>query len=199
MTSGGERLTLIFIHDVSDRVRAEAALRTQATLEAASLAKARMIGYIAHEIGNPLHGIVGLTRLMLAAQPEALSAGQLKRLQMIDSCARQATALMHDVLDLHRVEAGDFNIVLQPVALSAAFDSALAAIAGQAELAGIPLRRMSLPAGLSVQADPVRLQQVLVNLLSNAVKYNQPGGDVILTAAGATLNTNCKRFDFWRA
>ena len=54
---------------------------------------------------------------------------------------------------------------------------------GQAELAGIPLRRMSLPAGLSVQADPVRLQQVLLNLLSNAVKYNQQGGDVILAAA----------------
>lgn len=69
---GSEQLTTLFIHDISDRERAEAAMRDTAGLEAAAHTRARMPSYIAHEIGNPLSGIVGLTQLMITRPTEAL-------------------------------------------------------------------------------------------------------------------------------
>lgn len=180
--SADERLTTLLVHDLADRRRAEAALREQARLEAERQTRAQMLSFVAHELNNPLAGIVGLARLMLRADAPALDAGQRQRVTLIDQCAQQALGLMRDLLDLHRIEAGLFALALGPVDVAQAVAQALAAVAAQAELAQIALRADEVAAGLSLHADAVRLQQILVNLLGNAVKYNRIGGEVRLAA-----------------
>lgn len=179
----GERLTTLFIRDVSERERAEAALRVQARLQATSQIKAQMIRRVAQEVGDPLNGIVGLSSLMLGSRGDGLTEAHRNRLQMIDTCARQALALMHDVLDLHRIEASQFDVHLQPVLVTQALDGAVAAVARQAERARVALNRRDESALLAVQADPVRLQQVLVRLLGNAIKYSAAGDNVAIQVA----------------
>lgn len=180
--SADERLTTLLVHDLADRQRAEAALREQARLEAERQTRAQMLSYVAHELNNPLAGIVGLSRLLLRDNAVRLDPAHRQRVTLIDQCAQQAMGLMRDLLDLHRIEAGVFALTLGAVDVAAALARAIASVGAQAELAEIALQVDAVPAGLSLRADAARLQQVLVNLLGNAVKYNRVGGAVRLVA-----------------
>jgi len=178
---GGAAVTTLLLRDVTERERAQEAALARLQAEAASRAKSMMLSYIAHEIGNPLNGILGFGQLMASDSAHPLSEVQARRLDSLLSSGWHLQSLMRDVMDLSRFEAGNFAVQLADVDACGAARTAANAVSGQAELARMTLQLTLPPGPVRVIADPCRLQQCLVNLLSNAIKYNRPEGKVELT------------------
>ncbi|MEP6876785.1 MAG: response regulator, partial [Burkholderiales bacterium] len=184
VAEGTERLTTVMLRDISDRERLEAEERSRIEAETASRTKTLMMSYIAHEMGNPLSGLLGFAELMEADAGHPLAAEQAKRLEYIMASGRHLQGLMRDVMDVGRFETGQLAIDMRTVDATRCAQDAAAAASALAEQAGVTLS--CLPASLSLQvvADADRLHQCLVNLLTNAVKYNRPAGWVRIEVKG---------------
>jgi PAS domain S-box-containing protein len=170
--------------------RAVGAMRAdKEAAEAASQAKSRFLSQMSHELRTPLNAVLGFTQLMLAdlatgsAQAQTQAQTQRSRLAIIEQAGWHLLSMIDDVLDLSRIESGRLDLHFDAVPVAQALADALVLVQGAVERRRIEVHLGSMPAGLNVLADPVRLKQVLSNLLSNAVKYNHDGGRVELRAA----------------
>jgi signal transduction histidine kinase/CheY-like chemotaxis protein len=178
VTALGEGLLAIAL-DQSQRERAAAQELARRGAEAASRAKSEFLSRVSHELRTPMNAILGYAQLL---QLGPLAPAQQEQLRRIVTAGWHLVHLIDDVLDLSRIESGQLQVRSQALDLAAAAAEALRLVAPQAAAAGVALQGLApQPAPLLVQADPTRLQQVLLNLLSNAIKYNRPGGRVWLT------------------
>jgi len=185
----------VIVRDVTERRRAARALQQLADelerrvlertaelehardeAERANRAKSEFLSRMSHELRTPLNAILGFGQLLELDLAEPKPRGQV--LQILDA-GRHLLSLINDVLDLSRIEAGQFAVRPEPVALRPLVDEVLALMQPQAQARGIVLQGPGPgQAELAVRADRTRLKQVLLNLLSNAVKYNRPQGGV---------------------
>jgi CheY-like chemotaxis protein/anti-sigma regulatory factor (Ser/Thr protein kinase) len=127
-----------------------------------------------HEIRTPMNGVIGMTRLL---RDTPLTAQQRDYVGALEACGEGLLALVNDVLDFSRLEAGKVTIEAIPSSLHELADEAMAVVAEAAasrQLSVAVLVDQSVPE--RVLADPTRLRQVLLNLLSNAVKFTNQGG-----------------------
>jgi PAS domain S-box-containing protein len=162
---------------VRERTAELAAARDAA--EAATHAKSAFLAHMSHEIRTPLNAVIGLSQLLKQrALPEDLDCF----VDHIHAAGEQLLALVNDVLDLSRIEAGEMRleaVVFEPLPL---LRTVLALVRPQADAKALALVAdvaPDLPGRLV--GDPLRLRQVLLNLLSNAVKFT-PSGRVTLRA-----------------
>ncbi|MDB6442679.1 ATP-binding protein [Pseudomonas sp. 21TX0197] len=162
--------------DITDRRAAEIALGTaREEAESASRAKSEFLSRMSHELRTPLNAILGFAQLLDMDS----TAGQRPQVSHILRAGQHLLALINEVLDIARIEAGRLPLNIEPIALSAVLHEALTLVSPMAADAGIRLVELPpLPEGTGVRADRQRLVQVLLNLLSNAIKYNRPGGEV---------------------
>jgi PAS domain S-box-containing protein len=178
----GAQMTLTaVIRDLRERQAAEAAREARVAAEAASRAKTEFLSRMSHELRTPLNAMLGFAQLLSNDPRDPLSARQQRHLALTREAGWHLLALIDDVLDVSRIEAGELEMLIQPVALQPLIESALSvstALADrhQVRLAPAPV----LPPGLAVLADATRLRQVVLNLLSNGCKYNRPGGRVAI-------------------
>ncbi|MFZ5550550.1 MAG: PAS domain S-box protein [Pseudomonadota bacterium] len=178
----GERMTMTaVIRDLSERVAAEAAREARTLAELASRAKTDFLSRMSHELRTPLNAMLGFAQLLSDDPREPLSPRQQRHLALTREAGWHLLALIDDVLDVSRIEAGEMDmrsepVVLQPLIESALSVSATLAARHRVRLAPAPV----LPPGLAAQADATRLRQVVLNLLSNGCKYNHPGGQVVV-------------------
>ncbi len=198
--AGGRVTRLIGVNwEVTERKRAEDALRDKASAERASRAKSEFLSRMSHELRTPLNAVIGFTQLMLHEElggdagarqdPAAQAAARDQRearLRQVDSAGRHLLALIDDVLDVATIESDVLKLERRPVPLQPAFDDAAQWVREQAARAGVTLHVQATEA--RVQADERRLRQVVANLLSNAIKYNRPQGEVWLAARPDTLD-----------
>jgi CheY-like chemotaxis protein len=129
---------------------------------------------MSHELRTPLNAVLGFGQLIemgADAGPDRESA------QHILKAARHLLALINEVLDIARIEAGHSSISLEPVLAGEVIAAALDLLRPQAAARQVHLPAM-VPAAVYVMADRQRLQQVLLNLLSNAIKYNREEGAI---------------------
>jgi PAS domain S-box-containing protein len=190
-------LTTIVLRDITTRIVADAERRAHEALEASSKAKTEFLSRMSHELRTPLNAVIGFSKLLRLDTVKPLSAEQLERVQHVENAGSHLLALVNDVLDLSRIESGEMSVSSQAVQLPRVIEEAATMVSPLVTKAGIEVfvasdspmpgagRRADArpvpPDDVWVNADPVRLRQVLVNLLSNAVKYNRPGGRVALT------------------
>lgn len=145
---------------------------------------------MSHELRTPLNAILGFGHLLASDTAQPLSPAQRQQMDEILNGARHLLQLINGMLDLAVVETGSLPVQLQPMLLAPALAEALALLQPLAQTCGIhlPLAATglggSLAATAAVQADPVRLKQVLLNLLGNAIKYNRPQGTVTVHCQG---------------
>jgi len=158
----------------------------------ASRAKTDFMARVNHELRTPLGAVLGFAQLLEMDAGAPLTATQQQRVQQqrvqhIRRAGDHLLAMIDEMMDISRIEAGQLRMAPQACELGPQLAEALAQCRGQADEAGVTLP--DVPAGLPcVMADPRRLHQVLLNLLSNAIKYNRRGGTVRLgLAQGASL------------
>ena len=173
------------IADIGKRKQAEAeGERARELAEQASRAKSEFLANISHEVRTPLNALMGLTRLLIDSP---LNPEQKNWLELMDSSAHALLALLNDVLDLSRIEAGKLSIEYVRFHLHETLHEVAALYAEQARAKPLDFA-LELAPGLpaQMQGDPGRLRQVLGNLLSNAVKFTPRGGRIRVTAQPLT-------------
>ncbi|MBD3642709.1 ATP-binding protein [Alcanivorax sp.] len=160
---------------------------------AESLAKGQFLARMSHEIRTPLNGVIGLAELLRETDP---SPRQQEYISLIDSAGRTLTALINDVLDFAKIEAGKLQLVEE------AFDLPLL-MAECAQMFNLPasdngtlvLLDMDSNTPSRLVGDPTRLRQVLINLLGNAVKFTR-NGRVVLSLSYRQVSNELPLFSF---
>jgi signal transduction histidine kinase/ActR/RegA family two-component response regulator len=142
--------------------------------------KSEFLAMVSHELRTPLTAIVGYSRLLLRQVHGPLTPKQLEHQEAIFRGAQRLSDLINDLLDVSRLEAGRVELTPRPTDVRQVADQVATVVAVAANARRIAVRSL-LPDDLpAVQADPSRLQQILVNLVGNAVKFSKPGGEVRL-------------------
>ncbi len=168
---GGGVSVMIDITEQQQIARALAEARD--TAEAANRAKSQFLANMSHEIRTPLNGLLGVADVLSAS---GLSERQLELVGVIRTSGGLLNALLGDLLDLARVEAGAATLRPEPASLNDIAKSVRDLYAPEAERKGVGLHLDVGPgAGVAAVCDPVRLRQVLGNLISNAVKFTDAG------------------------
>jgi|GEM_PF-740732 len=153
----------------------------QARLEAekANKTKSEFLSRMSHELRTPMNAILGFGQL-LELDIEGLNKTQRENVQEILDAGRHLLKLINEVLDLARVESGKLKVSMEEVELSDVLRQSLSLIQPLAEERYIEFFDNISDKKFIVQADIVRLKQVLLNLLSNAIKYNCEHGQIMI-------------------
>lgn len=153
-------------------LNAELQLRAETEITA-SQAKTDFLNNISHEIRTPMNGVLGMIQLLASTE---LSAEQRNYAKVAKSCGGMLVALLDDVLDLSKIEAGKTVLEDMPFLLHRLLDEVVQLWRTQAQMKGLIFGLdVSSTAPKRLSGDPMRLRQVLNNLLSNAIKFTKSG------------------------
>jgi PAS domain S-box-containing protein len=162
-------------------VEAEAA---RAEADAANRAKTEFLAVMSHELRTPLNAIAGYADLLRMGIRGPVTPQQLDDLERIARSERTLLALVNDVLNYARMEAGQVHYADERVVVASLLADIEALVLPQLEAKNLQFTLGECDADLAVRADPDKVQQILVNLMSNAVKFTPPGGSVDVTCGG---------------
>jgi signal transduction histidine kinase len=211
-SADGQRLCLVQIENISSAVRREKHLRgqirelqeTKARLEQqgrdmeemtrrlrsardeaerANRAKSEFLANMSHELRTPLNAIIGFSEMLESGYGGALSERQASYTKDIHDSGQHLLQIINNVLDMSKVEAGQYQLYETAVDLRDVTRASIAILSGRAREQGLSLELAIDPTLPCVMADERTLRQVLLNLLSNAVKFTPHGGRVTVTGS----------------
>ncbi|MBW4687848.1 MAG: PAS domain S-box protein [Komarekiella atlantica HA4396-MV6] len=175
-TSGEPELFLAMIEDITERKQTELQLRTsQEAAEAGSRAKSEFLATMSHELRTPLNAIMGLSQLLQQEMVGSLNEKQQEYISCIYSSGEHLLALINDILDLSKVEAGKEDLLLLPLSVPELCNYAILTVSDRASEKGLQLTSEVDPEADICIADERRIKQMLLNLLTNAIKFTSVG------------------------
>ncbi len=178
----------VAIQEARDRLEIAVEERTRQLLEAkqqaeeASRHKSLFLSNMSHELRTPLNSIIGFASLLQDPIVSSLPEKELQLMRHISTSGEHLLALINDLLDISKVEAG--KLILQPQAfpLGEAIEAAVYTFRPQAKQKQQDIE-LSMDHDMPIiKADPIRFKQILYNILSNAVKFTPAGGRITVTA-----------------
>jgi len=168
--------------DVTRRKRAEEELvQARDDAEAANQAKSRFLANMSHELRTPLNSVIGFANILLKNKADNLKKQELGFLDRIAVNGKHLLALINEILDLAKIEAGRMVLELRSVDLAGLVHEAIALVDGQIRLkSGTVIVRADVQDALDeMETDSAKLKQVIVNLVGNALKFTESGEVVI--------------------
>ena len=144
----------------------------------ATQAKNAFLSSTSHELRTPLNAVLGFTQLL---QMSDLGEEDRDAVERILAAGHHLLALINELIDIARIESGEFSLSVEPVAVQPVVEETCQLMAPLAADRSITISQHCPWPGLAVDADRQRLRQILVNLVSNAIKYNRHGGTVTIT------------------
>lgn len=178
----GDNEVLAIVRDISDRKKAETALKTaKDAAEAANRAKSTFLASMSHELRTPLNAILGFSQLL--AGNDALTGEQRESLAIINRSGEHLLTLINDILSVSKIEAGRITLNEGACNLHRLLDSLYDMLQLKARSKKLTLnfeRSPDLPE--YVETDEGKLRQVLTNLVGNAIKFTESGGAIVRAA-----------------
>ena len=148
----------------------------------ATHAKNAFLSSTSHELRTPLNAVLGFTQLL---QLSDLGEEDRDSVERILVAGRHLLALINELIDIARIESGEFSLSVEPVLVQPLVEETCQLMTPLAAQRSITISQHGTHPGLAVRADRQRLSQILVNLASNAVKYNRNGGSLTVTCQSA--------------
>lgn len=185
LTSGG---MVIIYTDITERKHYEEALtaaRDQA--EAASRTKSSFLANMSHELRTPLNAIIGVTEMLQEDAIEFKREDEIEPLDRVQRAARHLLALINDILDLSKIEAGKIELVLEDFPVSTVIADAIQTVEPMATKNGNKIIESCPDEVGTICADQMRVRQALMNLLSNSSKFTS-NGTITISAARKRLD-----------
>lgn len=174
----------LVIANIEAQMLAEQLQITQAHLinaklaaEKANRAKSEFLSNMSHELRTPLNTILGFSQLLECGAPPPTTI-QSSRLKQISKAGWYLLELINETLDMATIESGKLSLSLESILLTDVIRECQTIVDLQAQQHGIVLKFIPFDQSWLVNADRIRLKQVLINLLNNAIKYNTPNGQV---------------------
>jgi cell cycle sensor histidine kinase DivJ len=185
------------MRDVTDHKLSEQALeQARSAAEAADAAKTRFLATMSHELRTPLNAIIGFSEMI--AQEQALMLGAAQRreyAQLINDSGQHLLSVVNGILDMSKMESGNFEIASEPFAPRASLLHCCNLLALKARENGIDLitdAPQDLPA---MTGDPRAFKQIVLNLVANAIKFTERGGQVSVTASVSGSQLTLRKSD----
>ena len=175
------------MRDVTDRKLSEQALdQARSAAEAADAAKTRFLATMSHELRTPLNAIIGFSEMIAQEQTLMLAASQRREYaELINASGQHLLSVVNGILDMSKMESGNFEIASEPFAPRAALMHCCNLLALKAREGGIDLIT-DAPQDLPVMTgDPRAFKQIVLNLVANAVKFTERGGQVTVSASAS--------------
>ncbi len=191
--------------EIAERARVEMALEAERSLLARRVAertadlsaanaelahaarlKDEFLASMSHELRTPLNAVLGISEALQEEVYGPLNENQIMSLRSIEESGRHLLALINDILDLSKIEAGKLELELTPVPVEMICQASLRIIKQNAHNKRLTIHTSFDGAVTMIQADERRLKQILVNLLANAVKFTPEGGEIGLEVVGDT-------------
>lgn len=158
---------------VSERTAELAIARDRA--ESADRLKSAFLATMSHELRTPLNSIIGFTGILLQGLAGPLNEEQRKQLEMVQGSSRHLLALINDVLDISKIEAGQLEVSSSAFDLRDSIVRVTGTVQPMAEKAGLSLSVDIAPDIGPFVSDRRRVEQILLNLLNNAIKFTEKG------------------------
>jgi signal transduction histidine kinase/ActR/RegA family two-component response regulator len=152
----------------------------------ATQTKNTFLSRTSHELRTPLNAILGFAQLL---EMSDFSDEDRDSVVRIIGAGRHLLALINELIDIARVEAGDLKLSLEPVPLCGLTDTVITLMGPLAAARGVKIEQRCADDALAALADQLRLRQIMVNLASNAVKYNHQGGMIRIECRAADRST----------
>jgi len=189
----GEEFIIGILHDITERKKSEEELKNykehleelvkqrtaeleieKLRAESADKLKSAFLATMSHELRTPLNSIIGFSGILAQEHPGKLNSEQKKQLGMVQASARHLLALINDILDLSKIEAGQLKVSFETFNLLAIIRKAVSANQPFAEKKNIQIN-ISNEEELNIVSDPLRVEQILLNVINNAIKFTEHG------------------------
>jgi cell cycle sensor histidine kinase DivJ len=179
----GEREVVAVLRNIGERKTQERALEiVRAESERANAAKSRFLATMSHELRTPLNAIVGFSEMLTNDSLTLEPAREREYAKLINDSGRHLLSVVNGILDVSKMETGNFEITPEPFAAAPAISSCCDLLALKAQEAGVELKTRIADGLPELVADRRAFNQILINLVSNAIKFTPRGGWVAVGA-----------------
>ena len=177
------REVVAVMRDISDRKHQEQALdEARAESERANAAKTRFLATMSHELRTPLNAVIGFSEMLMNEEQMRLDAARRSEYaQLINDSGNHLLSVVNGILDMSKMETGDFEITPEPFAPARVVVNCCDLLALKASDAGLELIVRNADDLPDIVADKRAFRQIMLNLLSNAIKFTKPGGHITVT------------------